>query len=912
MKKITTTFFVFIFLLLFSSSVLAQARWTPIPRPTTTTLQDIACTTTNQCWTVGTTTPYSTSDGGVTWQTTDIPDNTARFTEVEAIPSSIATQAPRISIFSPANTGVPVFWYSTDNGLSYNPGQAFPFNSGVSDLEFVNSNDGFASTRGGGIQITSDGGLDWGSTYIEGSTPLFGPSQSVNALSFPTTTTGYAVGTQGNVAKTTDGAHTFTTQVIGNAGIGNPNFLDVYFATPTIGWIVGSANTILQTTDGGMSWHPQTSPYPSAATFNKVHFIDSMNGIVVGSLPASVYGLPVLVILRTSNGGQTWIDESPSYPDIETYYEMFEVEDPTLYSVYFVGDTAYAVGTNGITLKKTSIPIPICGNNVLDSGEQCDDGNTLDGDGCTRTCTLEQPVCGNGILQQGEQCDDGNLINQDGCSEFCSAETFPVGGTVSINGILFENVGSTSIGLSEDSQGLIHLTVPEGGSLRTLFPQAQDPQSPSPHPQTEVVFSGGSSFTIENDCPVQGLVTFCTTGPSSCKFTLIGNGAYEITQGGSDIVWRMSSTMEHQADTSANTILSCAREGTNTITSSQGVTLFASRILQGTQATSYLPESWTFRDTTGAVRATGNFDNPTESVFLSTAQNVGSLEDNNCAFFTPYDAGTVSFTVRGQVIDKPFIKGQRLDFTVVEGVPEVDTDGDQFLDSQDLCLTIPGIYSGCPAADSISVRLHTIDQQKPRTACPDGQPSCFIPVTNVEIKVFDLLALKRMVISTLQGQLVTIGNNPKAELFADIFESPEAATAIVGTCTTDSTGTCLAPEAEVGNYLVLIKATVPPTNQIVYSAKTKAPKDFVDTNNDGAGDLASKEFNILQIHKRDGTIDLGGAGIITGLRLLFTGNFIAIPPTYTESSSGVGTHLFGLTLVALLIFSLIHTRPKNN
>jgi cysteine-rich repeat protein len=32
------------------------------------------------------------------------------------------------------------------------------------------------------------------------------------------------------------------------------------------------------------------------------------------------------------------------------------------------------------------------------------------------------PVCGNGILETGENCDDSNLINGDGCSSICLVE----------------------------------------------------------------------------------------------------------------------------------------------------------------------------------------------------------------------------------------------------------------------------------------------------------------------------------------------------------------------------------------------------------------------------------------------------------------------------------------------------------
>jgi cysteine-rich repeat protein len=65
---------------------------------------------------------------------------------------------------------------------------------------------------------------------------------------------------------------------------------------------------------------------------------------------------------------------------------------------------------------------PVCGNGILEDGEQCDDGNTLPGDGCCDLCEIEVPVCGNGIVEQGEHCDDGNTLNGDGCSSACVCE----------------------------------------------------------------------------------------------------------------------------------------------------------------------------------------------------------------------------------------------------------------------------------------------------------------------------------------------------------------------------------------------------------------------------------------------------------------------------------------------------------
>jgi cysteine-rich repeat protein len=84
-----------------------------------------------------------------------------------------------------------------------------------------------------------------------------------------------------------------------------------------------------------------------------------------------------------------------------------------------------------------------CGNGIIDPGEECDDGNTLGGDGCDPNCQIE--TCGNGLLQplncpivggvpKCEQCDFGagptgctgpfGACNgsKAGCNGICQAE----------------------------------------------------------------------------------------------------------------------------------------------------------------------------------------------------------------------------------------------------------------------------------------------------------------------------------------------------------------------------------------------------------------------------------------------------------------------------------------------------------
>jgi len=80
----------------------------------------------------------------------------------------------------------------------------------------------------------------------------------------------------------------------------------------------------------------------------------------------------------------------------------------------------------------------VCGDGILQAGEQCDDGNAVPGDGCSGVCTIEPgylcptagllcintvtQICGDGIIEADEACDDSNARNGDGCSATCSVE----------------------------------------------------------------------------------------------------------------------------------------------------------------------------------------------------------------------------------------------------------------------------------------------------------------------------------------------------------------------------------------------------------------------------------------------------------------------------------------------------------
>ncbi len=84
---------------------------------------------------------------------------------------------------------------------------------------------------------------------------------------------------------------------------------------------------------------------------------------------------------------------------------------------------------------------PVCGNALVEAGEQCDDGNATAADGCGATCQLEPgwlcrtpgaaceaATCGDGIVAGTEDCDDGQSTDtdggaiDDGCSAVCTLQ----------------------------------------------------------------------------------------------------------------------------------------------------------------------------------------------------------------------------------------------------------------------------------------------------------------------------------------------------------------------------------------------------------------------------------------------------------------------------------------------------------
>jgi cysteine-rich repeat protein len=139
-------------------------------------------------------------------------------------------------------------------------------------------------------------------------------------------------------------------------------------------------------------------------------------------------GVPILLSgSATCPVGQTpeyqyWVKpfSSSSWTILGPYVPGSSMWTPPSDNHWCVTVVARAIGAPESYQVRTSArcTAPRCGNGVVGAGEQCDDGNTVNGDACDDNCTT--PRCGNGIVGAGEQCDDGNTVNCDACDDNCT------------------------------------------------------------------------------------------------------------------------------------------------------------------------------------------------------------------------------------------------------------------------------------------------------------------------------------------------------------------------------------------------------------------------------------------------------------------------------------------------------------
>ncbi len=216
-----------------------------------------------------------------------------------------------------------------DGGFSWLPQNSGTFET-FNAVNFINSTTGWAvGDNEGRIVKTTNGGASWS---MEDS------GHALTAIQFLNADTGWAVGANGLVLNTTDGCATWNQQVI--SGV-NAYLTTVFFITKTTGWITGDfPGTIVKTTDGGLTWTDQSSGIDPNEDVEDIFFTDQQTGWLVGFNFPDTVGIGV--IEKTTDGGSSWVNQTSGTSEF-------------LLSLGFVNQNdGWVVGGNGVIVRTTN------------------------------------------------------------------------------------------------------------------------------------------------------------------------------------------------------------------------------------------------------------------------------------------------------------------------------------------------------------------------------------------------------------------------------------------------------------------------------------------------------------------------------------------------------------------------------
>ncbi len=234
------------------------------------------------------------------------------FDDVEFINSNTGFAVARAPSYS-------IIYRTTSAGALWEQSTPIPLLS-IYKLSFLNVNTGFASTFGG-IYKTTDSGLNWTNTFTE--------LVNFTGIFFIDVNTGWGISDLGLIERTTNGGTSWM-----SAGI-NPgtSMNGLFFLNSSTGWIASDNGKIHKTTNAG--WIPFTTSQAGSGScrLNAVYFFNDMTGWTAGC-QGSVY--------RSNDGGESWTLQTNGLTS-------------TIFDIKFANSqTGWASGTNGKVLRTTN------------------------------------------------------------------------------------------------------------------------------------------------------------------------------------------------------------------------------------------------------------------------------------------------------------------------------------------------------------------------------------------------------------------------------------------------------------------------------------------------------------------------------------------------------------------------------
>jgi len=298
--------------------------WVPkFSAVTTTQLRMIKFTSSNVGYVAGGTTSsgflLKTINGGTTW------DNVGK----DFLGQVYSFDIVNADVWY-AGTGNNKLYKTTDAGATFveqTQSVIVSTSTDYNDMGFVDPNNGYAVSSGGGIIKTTDGGTTW----VTANTP-FGTS-GIWAVKVFNAQKVIAVGASAKAFMTTDGGTSWNALTTGIAG----SFFCMKFLNDNFG-IIGGYTTGPQaskTTDGGATWNALT--FPSAYDGNSIWSIGFKDETTfwLGDINGNIY--------YTTDGGANWLSSK-------------KVTSNTIFSIAVVDDDMWLSGTGGTIIKGHANP----------------------------------------------------------------------------------------------------------------------------------------------------------------------------------------------------------------------------------------------------------------------------------------------------------------------------------------------------------------------------------------------------------------------------------------------------------------------------------------------------------------------------------------------------------------------------
>ena len=290
-------------------------------------------------WTLGSG-PVRTTDGGATWQPMPEAFSYQILWSIHFADPDHGFYVGDQGIIRATSDGGAT-WSSISNGTNWAHG-----------IDAVDKQHAWIASNGGETAYTVDGGQHWERVYMPGM-DQYG---RVNDIDFVDQDVGWACGKSasfggdvGLIQRSIDGGRTWTVQLSQGDEMKEIEAVSTTTAF-AMGEFYSSASFVLRTTNGGTTW---VDVSPSGALHSDVCFLDEQTGWVTGAL-----------IYKTTDGGTTWITQHTTGGSAY-YLESIDFADANNgWSVGWFGEVLRTTN-GGETWTKQTVP-PGYGNVVLE------------------------------------------------------------------------------------------------------------------------------------------------------------------------------------------------------------------------------------------------------------------------------------------------------------------------------------------------------------------------------------------------------------------------------------------------------------------------------------------------------------------------------------------------------------------